>query len=114
MSETFEILKNAVKTYIYYPFIFLVSFIVANIIIIAIYCQAYDVSFKRTFIETSTVYFAFIMNIAMIIYKVLTIPYEIIKVLIDVFSKFKIIFYFIINVFFAFTSFVYELTSIEI
>jgi hypothetical protein len=114
MSQTLEILKNSFLTYIVYPIIFLVLFIFANIIIISIYCQIYNVSYIRTFIEVSTVYVGFLMNIVMLIYKVLTIPYEIIKVLMNVFTKFQIIFYFIINVFFGFTSFIYELTSVEI
>jgi hypothetical protein len=46
-------------------------------------------------------------------YNFVSIPYLIIKSLIDVFTKFTIIFYFIINMFNGIASFFYDITSVE-
>jgi hypothetical protein len=109
----YYILKNIANTYFLYPIYFIVVIIFLTLIFSGIYSRIADVNYNRTVIELFELYGGFIINIFTIIYKILTIPYIIIKALIDVLSKFAIIFYFIINLFNGLTSFIYDVTSVE-
>jgi hypothetical protein len=108
-----NIVKNILWTYIGYPIIFIIVIIFLTLIFSAIYSYIADVNYNRTVRELFELYGGFIINIFIIIYKILTIPYIIIKALIDVLSKFAIIFYFIINLFNGLTTFIYDVTSVE-
>ena len=108
-----NIVKNILWTYIGYPIIFIIVIIFLTLIFSAIYSYIADVNYNRTVRELFELYAGFIINIFIIIYKILTIPYIIIKALIDVLSKFAIIFYFIINLFNGLTTFIYDVTSVE-
>jgi|688.fasta_scaffold24924_7 hypothetical protein len=114
MSSYYEILKNLGMTLIVYPTIFIIIVLLLTVIFSFIYSQIYEVKFDRTIMEIFLLYQDLIFSFLIIIYKILTIPYQLIKIIIDVFEKFKIIFYFIINIFNGFTSFVYDVTSLEI
>lgn len=112
------VLKNLAINYIGWPILFIIVFIIIILILTIIFTGIYSLIFGvdytrllRYFIEE--VYWDFIFSILIIIYKILTIPYQIIKTLIDVFSKFAIIFYFIVNMFNGFTNFVYDVTTVE-
>ena len=109
-----EILNNLAWSLIIYPIMFITIALICTLIFSFIYSQIYEVSFTRTIKEILILYGSLIYSFLIIIYKILTIPYQMIKMIIDVFYKFKIIFYFIINFFNGFTNFIYEVTSLDI
>lgn len=102
-----------IKTYIIRPLIFISIVIILTLIISAIYSFMVNENYIRILIDIFNLYGGFIFNFIIIIYKILTIPYLIIKTLIDLLSKFAIIFYFIINLFNGLTSFIYDVTNVE-
>jgi hypothetical protein len=111
------VLKNLAINYIGWPILFIIVFIIIililTIIFTGIYSLIFGVDYTRLLKYFIEVYGDFIFSFLIIIYKILTIPYQIIKTLIDVFSKFAIIFYFIVNMFNGFTNFVYDVTTVE-
>jgi hypothetical protein len=108
-----NILLNIIKNFFIKLSIFTVIIIILTLIFSGIYSSFTGINYIRTLLGIFELYGGFIFNIFIIIYKILTIPYIIIKTLIDVFSKFAIIFYFIINLFNGLTTFIYDVTSVE-
>jgi hypothetical protein len=87
--------------------------IIVIFIIAFIYSYSLGIRYDIILIELYGFFINIFYTIGGIMYKFVSIPYLIIKSLIDVFTKFTIIFYFIINMFNGIASFFYDITSVE-
>jgi hypothetical protein len=87
--------------------------IIVIFIIAFIYSYSLGIRYDIILIELYGFFINIFYTIGGIMYKFVSIPYLIIKSLIDVFTKFTIIFYFIINMFNGISSFFYDITSVE-
>jgi hypothetical protein len=87
--------------------------IIVIFIIAFIYSYSLGIRYDIILIELYGFFINIFYTIGGIMYNFVSIPYLIIKSLIDVFTKFTIIFYFIINMFNGIASFFYDITSVE-
>lgn len=110
----YEFWKYLFINIVWYPSIFILLIVILTFVISLIYSFFMGISLTRTFVEIFIFYGNFLYNFFIIIYTILSIPYNIIKIFIDIFHKFAIIFYFIINFFNGLATFIYDITTVEI
>ena len=97
-----------------YPAGIMLGIIIVTFIFTSAYCILFGASFNKTYKSLLFFYFNIITTCFWVFYKLFKIPYEMIKIILSVFDKFKIFFYFIANFFSLFNSFLHDIFTVDI